>query len=116
MSTTARAQSAHSTAVTQTKDIPPSNTTDSREPVRQLAITPDAPRDAHGASAPNARLGSQTLPSTSPLFAAGAEVRVISPPFDGARFDRAKFFDGVRNGPFNGSLTQGQVDGLNTML
>lgn len=30
--------------------------------------------------------------------------------------DRKKFFDGVRAHPFNGNLTQGQVDGINSIL
>lgn len=30
--------------------------------------------------------------------------------------DRKKFFDGVRAHPFNGNLTQGQVDGLNSIV
>lgn len=30
--------------------------------------------------------------------------------------DRDKFFDSIRNDPFNGSLTQSQVDGLNFLI
>lgn len=113
--------------------ISPSSTTD--HPLRSTgaagvaepnaAAAPDRPTplgEVDGAAATHYRAGSRRanagyrrLPTNSPAVArASAPVRVVH--FDAARFDRAKFYDGVRAGPFPGRLSPGQVAGLETIL
>ncbi len=79
-------------------------------------VEPDAAASTHyRRGSRRATSGYRRLPANSPAVArASAPVRVVH--FDPARFDRAKFYDGVRAGPFPGRLSPGQVAGLETIL
>lgn len=86
-----------------------------RERPGALAEPGEAAATHYRSGARRANSGYRRLPTNSPAVArASAPVRVVH--FDAARFDRAKFYDGVRAGPFPGRLSPGQVAGLETIL
>jgi putative chitinase len=63
----------------------------------------------------NPNLNPDLNPDLKRSVAPPGEVTSEPPPVD-TFYDRKKFFDAVTAEPFNGNLTQGQVDGMNYLL
>jgi putative chitinase len=85
------------------------------EPPAPLAQPDGAAATHYRSGARRANSGYRRIPTSSPAVArTSAPARVVH--FDPARFNRAKFYDGVRAGPFPGRLSPGQVGGLETIL
>lgn len=83
-----------------------------RDPAAELPIAAPAVLGGDGGSSTRTF---RRLPASSPAVArATAPLRIVQ--FDPARFDRAKFYDGVRAGPFPGRLSPTQVQGMDTIL